>query len=249
MVGVVDIPVLDVAYNDGLAILDAANVSLSADTTIVTSTTENVIADLPGVNPDNVIMAGAHLDSVLEGPGVQDNGSGSAVILAIALAMGNNKKYTPQNTVRFAWWGAEESGLIGSEEYIFNPDFGITQEEYDALAGYINFDMIGSPNFIYGVLPTPTSQPSTRRSSFHLVPRRWKTCSRRTTPIETSPTRTPSSRVGPTTRPSSMWGFPQAGSSPVPRASRCPSNRRSGVARRVSSTTSATTRPATPSTT
>ena len=85
------------------------------------------------------------------GPGIQDNGSGSAALLAIALELGNNKKYTPQNTLRFAWWGAEESGLIGSDNYVFNPDFGLTDEEYFALASYLNFDMVGSPNFIYGV--------------------------------------------------------------------------------------------------
>ena len=96
-------------------------------------------------------MFGAHLDSVQAGPGVQDNGTGSATILTVALQLANNKKYTPQNTLRFAWWGAEESGLIGSNEYVFNPDFGLTDEEYNALALYLNFDMVGSPNFIYGV--------------------------------------------------------------------------------------------------
>jgi Zn-dependent M28 family amino/carboxypeptidase len=96
-------------------------------------------------------MAGAHLDSVQAGPGINDNGSGSAALLAIALQLGNNKKYTPQNTLRFAWWGAEESGLVGSDNYVFNPGFGLTDEEYFALASYINFDMVGSPNFIYGV--------------------------------------------------------------------------------------------------
>ena len=151
VVGVLTIPVLDTSYSDGLVVLDATTVDLAADTTIVTSTTENVVGDLPGVNPDNVVMAGAHLDSVGEGPGIQDNGSGSSAILAVALALGNNKKYTPTNSLRFAWWGAEESGLIGSEQYVFNPDFGLTQEEYDALALYLNFDMVGSPNFIYGV--------------------------------------------------------------------------------------------------
>jgi Zn-dependent M28 family amino/carboxypeptidase len=151
VVGIVDIPVLDTSYSDGLVVLDAEDVDLSADTTIVTNTTENVIADLPGNNPDNVSMAGAHLDSVQAGPGINDNGSGSAALLAIALQLGNNKKYTPQNTLRFAWWGAEESGLVGSDNYVFNPGFGLTDEEYFALASYINFDMVGSPNFIYGV--------------------------------------------------------------------------------------------------
>ncbi|WP_420450949.1 M20/M25/M40 family metallo-hydrolase [Ilumatobacter sp.] len=151
VVGVVDIPVLDVAYDDGVALLDAVDVSLSADTTIETTTTENVIADLDGVNTDNVVMAGAHLDSVLEGPGINDNGSGSAAILTVALAIAGNEKYTPQNSLRFAFWGAEESGLIGSTEYIFNPEFGISDEDYEALALYLNFDMVGSPNFVYGV--------------------------------------------------------------------------------------------------
>jgi Zn-dependent M28 family amino/carboxypeptidase len=151
VVGVLTIPVLDTSYSDGLVVLAGTTVDLAADTTIITNTTENVVADLPGNNPDNVAMAGAHLDSVQAGPGIQDNGSGSAALLTVALALGNNKKFTPQNTLRFAWWGAEESGLIGSTEYIFNPDFGITDEEYDALSSYLNFDMVGSPNFIYGV--------------------------------------------------------------------------------------------------
>ncbi len=151
VVGVVDIPVLDTSYDDGVALIDATGVSLSAETIIDTRTTQNVISDLEGVNTDNVVMAGAHLDSVQEGAGIQDNGTGSATILTTALALGNNKKYTPQNSLRFAWWGAEESGLIGSTEYIFNPEFGISDEDYEKLALYLNFDMVGSPNFVYGV--------------------------------------------------------------------------------------------------
>ncbi len=166
VVGNLTIPVLDTSYSDGLAILAGTTVDLAADTTIVTNTTENVIGDLPGVNPDNVAMFGAHLDSRSEGAGTQDNGSGSGGLLAIAEVLGHNKKYTPQNTLRFAWWGAEESGLIGSNQYVFNPDFGLTQEEYDALALYLNFDMVASPNYIYGVydadestFPAPVAVP------------------------------------------------------------------------------------------
>lgn len=149
-VGVV--AVLDISYSDGEAIaLGAGPVDMAADTTIVTNTTENVIARMDGVNTDNVVMAGAHLDSVGAGPGIQDNGSGSSTLLTVALALGNNKKYTPQNSLHFGWWGAEESGLLGSTEFIFNPEFGITDEEYFALSSYLNFDMVASPNFIYGV--------------------------------------------------------------------------------------------------
>ncbi len=147
----ITIPVLDTSYSDGLVVLAATTVDVFVDATTTETTTENIIADLPGVNPDNVVMAGAHLDSVPGGPGIQDNGSGSAALLTVALQLANNKQYTPQNSLRFAWWGAEEAGLIGSTEYIFNPDFGITDEEYFALSSYLNFDMVSSPNFIYGV--------------------------------------------------------------------------------------------------
>ena len=152
---IVTIPVLDVSYDDGVRLSTTEGVvDMSAEGLIEETVTENVIADLPGVNTDNVVMAGAHLDSVQEGPGIQDNGSGSAAILAIALELANNRKYTPQNSLRFAWWGAEESGLIGSFEYFTNADFGLLNgdpAEIDKISSYINFDMIASPNFIYGV--------------------------------------------------------------------------------------------------
>jgi Zn-dependent M28 family amino/carboxypeptidase len=102
----------------------------------------NVLAELPGRDDGNVVMAGAHLDSVQAGPGVQDNGSGSAAILETAVQMA---KVKPRNTVRFAWWGAEESGLVGSTAYVN----GLTQEEQDDIVLYLNFDMIGSPNHVF----------------------------------------------------------------------------------------------------
>ena len=53
-------------------------------------------------------LVGSHLDSVAEGPGINDNGTGSAFNLELALQMA--KMAAPANKVRFAWWGAEESG-------------------------------------------------------------------------------------------------------------------------------------------
>ncbi len=149
------IPVLDVSYDDGVMLTETeGTVALAVDATIETVTTENVIADMEGVNTDNVVMAGAHLDSVQAGPGIQDNGSGSAAILAVALELADNKKFVPQNSLRFAWWGAEESGLIGSFEYFTNADFGllnVAPEEVGKISSYLNFDMIASPNYIFGV--------------------------------------------------------------------------------------------------
>ncbi len=119
----------------------------------------NVIAELPGTNTGNVVMAGAHLDSVTAGPGINDNGSGSAAILETALMMA---KLKPQNTLRFAWWGAEEEGLIGSTAYVDE----LSQAERDRIALYMNYDMVGSPNYIFMVydadqstFPAPAGVP------------------------------------------------------------------------------------------
>ena len=103
--------------------------------------TRNVIAETPNGDPDNVIVVGGHLDSVGVGPGINDNGSGSATILEIAeqLAAVNLR-----NKVRFIWFSAEESGLLGSEAYVAS----LPDAERDKIAAMLNFDMIGSPNFV-----------------------------------------------------------------------------------------------------
>ncbi|MEV8226413.1 M28 family metallopeptidase [Streptomyces sp. NPDC079167] len=107
----------------------------------------NLIADWPGGDPNQVLMAGSHLDSVTSGAGINDNGSGSAAVLETALAV-SRAQLTPDKHLRFAWWGAEELGLVGSKYYVNN----LAGTERSKLAGYLNFDMIGSPNpgyFVY----------------------------------------------------------------------------------------------------
>ena len=106
-----------------------------------TYTTTNVIAETTGGDPNNVIVVGAHLDSVGVGPGINDNGSGSATILEIAEQM---SKVKPRNQVRFMWFGAEESGLLGSEAYVES----LSEQEQSQIAAMLNFDMVGSPNFV-----------------------------------------------------------------------------------------------------
>ena len=103
--------------------------------------TSNVIAETTGGDPNNVIVVGAHLDSVGVGAGINDNGSGSATILEIAEQM---SKVLPRNKVRFIWFGAEESGLLGSEAYLA----GLSETERSKIAAMLNFDMVGSPNFV-----------------------------------------------------------------------------------------------------
>jgi Zn-dependent M28 family amino/carboxypeptidase len=105
--------------------------------------TANLIADTKTGRTDRVVVVGAHLDSVLEGPGINDNGSGSGQDLEIALQMAElNVK--PRNQVRFAWWGAEESGLIGSQYYVDQ----LSAKSLKKIAVNLNFDMVGSPNFV-----------------------------------------------------------------------------------------------------
>ena len=88
-----------------------------------------------------MIVVGAHLDSVGVGPGINDNGSGSATILEIAEQM---TKVKPRNKVRFMWFGAEEHGLLGSEAYVAS----LSEAERAQIAAMLNFDMVGSPNFV-----------------------------------------------------------------------------------------------------
>ena len=103
--------------------------------------TSNVIAETRNGDPDNVIVVGAHLDSVGVGPGINDNGSGSATILEIAEQVA---KVKPRNKIRFIWFGAEEHGLLGSEAYVDS----LPESERDKIAAMLNFDMVGSPNFV-----------------------------------------------------------------------------------------------------
>ncbi|MGW5050722.1 M28 family metallopeptidase [Actinokineospora sp. NPDC004072] len=109
-------------------------------------TTYNLLAETTTGRKDNVVVAGAHLDSVVAGAGINDNGTGSAALLETALRLGGSPRVN--NAVRFAWWGAEELGLVGSTRYVRSLSF---DEQLD-IALYLNFDMVGSPNgghFVY----------------------------------------------------------------------------------------------------
>jgi Peptidase family M28/PA domain len=138
------IPVVGASFDQGVALSAEGSSAFVKVLSTETRTADNVIADLPGKNADNVVMAGAHLDSVIEGPGINDNGSGTAALLETAQMMANSK---PQNTLRFAFWAGEELGLLGSTAYVQ----GLSQEERDRIALYMNYDMVGSPNYIQTV--------------------------------------------------------------------------------------------------
>ncbi len=136
------IPVVGASFADGAALAQAGSTAHIDVDPPENRPQTNVLAESPAGDPNNVIMAGAHLDSVQQGPGINDNGSGSAAILEVALQMA---KVKPVNKLRFAWWGAEEAGLVGSTAYVA----GLSEAERDQIELYLNFDMVGSPNYVF----------------------------------------------------------------------------------------------------
>ena len=138
------IPVVGASFADGEALAAAGSTARVRVDLPESRPQVNVIAELAGRTDGNVVMAGAHLDSVQAGPGINDNGSGSSALLEVAQQIA---KVKPENTLRFAWWGAEESGLLGSRAYVA----GLDQAGLDEIALYLNFDMVASPNYIFMV--------------------------------------------------------------------------------------------------
>ncbi len=141
------VPTGGVKQADGTALTALAGQQVTVDLRFHQEdrVSRNVIAQTKTGRKDNVVVAGAHLDSVPEGPGINDNGSGSAGLLETALQLGGRPKVN--NAVRFGWWGAEERGLLGSTAYVRS----LTFEQQLDIALYLNFDMIGSPNAAYFV--------------------------------------------------------------------------------------------------
>ncbi|CUR61877.1 putative Aminopeptidase Y [metagenome] len=105
-----------------------------------------VIAETRGGDRDHVVVVGAHLDSVEAGPGINDDGSGTATLLAQAEELANGR-YHLRNKVRFGWFGAEENGLVGSTYYAHN----LSQREVDKIDVMLDYDMLASPNYVRGV--------------------------------------------------------------------------------------------------
>jgi Zn-dependent M28 family amino/carboxypeptidase len=134
------------ALGEQLATTEGAEVRLAFDAHEETVDTFNLLADSRG-NANEMVVVGGHLDSVPEGPGINDNGSGTASILETALQM-SKKHLQPKNMVRFAFWSGEEDGLLGSSYYVDQ----LTEEQIAQHALNLNFDMTGSPNavrFVY----------------------------------------------------------------------------------------------------
>lgn len=108
----------------------------------VTGTTENILAETEGGRADRTVMAGAHLDSVTEGPGINDNATSAAALLQTALRLAP-LQHRVRNRVRFAWWGAEELITVGSLHYVAN----LSAQQRADIVLYLNWELLGSPNF------------------------------------------------------------------------------------------------------
>jgi Zn-dependent M28 family amino/carboxypeptidase len=139
------IPTGGISRADGaaLAAQNGAPVTLDLRSLLEERKSYNVIAETKTGRKDNVVMLGSHLDSVTEGPGINDNGSGSATLLESALQLGGSPKVN--NAVRFGFWSAEEYGLVGSTYYVNSLPF---EQQLD-ISLYLNFDMLASPNAAY----------------------------------------------------------------------------------------------------
>ncbi|WP_396909201.1 M28 family metallopeptidase [Mycolicibacterium sp.] len=150
----VKIPVVSVTKDEGTRLRNApgpTTIKLVAGVRV--EHTRNVIAQTKTGSTSDVVMVGAHLDSVPEGPGINDNGSGVAAVLETALQLGDSPQVT--NAVRFGFWGAEEEGLLGSTNYVQSLD----TEALKDIAMYLNFDMLGSPNAGYFTYDGDQSAP------------------------------------------------------------------------------------------
>ena len=161
-----DIPVIGTTFAVGRDLYSmvssgtSVHVNLAVTAHVVKTQSSNVIADTPGGRADRVVVVGAHLDSVNEGPGVNDNGSGSALLLELATQM-SKLGITPTNKVRFAWWGGEEFGLLGAEHYVST----LPKAEVKNIALNLNFDMVASPNWVRFVYDGDGSATGTKGPS------------------------------------------------------------------------------------
>ena len=120
---------------DGIAYIDAE---------VNQILTVNIIAQTTAGDPENCVMLGAHSDSVAEGPGINDDGSGTISLLEVATQL---TKFNVNNCVRFAWWAGEEEGLLGSDYYVAT----LPEKENQKIRLFMDYDMMASPNFAYQI--------------------------------------------------------------------------------------------------
>ncbi|CAF1031889.1 unnamed protein product [Didymodactylos carnosus] len=175
-------PVLSLSYSIGFQLVQAARNSAMNATVIISilvkdtppSTVANICADTPTGDVTKTILVGSHSDSVPYGSGINDNGSGSAANLALAVNLARllqTSVYLPYAyRVRFCWWAAEEMGLLGSKYHVQQAALA-TAVEGERLQDYlvnINIDMLGSPNFFFGIYDGKATQGTAAHGSIQI---------------------------------------------------------------------------------
>jgi carboxypeptidase Q len=146
-------PAVGIPQSNGQALLALLNSTtiigdLTVNAILENRTTYNVIATSKSGNPNSVLALGAHTDSVIAGPGINDDGSGVVGLLNIARALSDFSPLpSTYNSIRFGFWSGEEYGLLGSTHYVFN----LPAPELRKIKAYINADMIASPNYVYAL--------------------------------------------------------------------------------------------------
>lgn len=154
----VKIPVLSVTKSVGVQLRgQPGTTTIKLNASAQSFRARNVIAQTKTGSATDVVMAGAHLDSVPAGPGINDNGSGVAAVLETAVRLGSSPSV--HNALRFGFWGAEELGLIGSRNYVESLDLTALKN----IALYLNFDMLASPNPGYFTYDGDQSLPADAR--------------------------------------------------------------------------------------
>jgi Zn-dependent M28 family amino/carboxypeptidase len=150
----VKIPVISVTKASGERLrAEQGPTTIKLNAGVRVERTRNVIAQTKTGATSDVVMVGAHLDSVPDGPGINDNGSGVAAVLETALQLGSSPKVN--YAVRFGFWGAEELGLLGSDNYVASLDENALKD----ISLYLNFDMLASPNAGYFTIDGDLSGP------------------------------------------------------------------------------------------
>ncbi|KAJ2052656.1 hypothetical protein H4S04_001194 [Coemansia sp. S16] len=174
------VPVLSVTHSVGQLLQTAAasklRIDIETNTSIDVVKTFNVLCVGREGDSHSTVLVGSHLDSVAAGPGINDNGSGSASTLEIQLTLARIK-FKSHNRIVFAWWGAEEDGLLGSRHFArelahdwknrWTSDVGVRWED---IALDLNFDMLASPNFI-ALVHNGTDAPENARTGSQRIQR------------------------------------------------------------------------------
>jgi Zn-dependent M28 family amino/carboxypeptidase len=161
--GGIRVPVLSVTRRLG-DVLAGATVHVRVDATTSFRDADSIVAQLPGAPSSGVVMLGGHLDSVMDGPGINDNGSGAALLLEVARWVAGLEE---PPAVRFAFWAGEEQGLYGSWDYAH----ALSPAERDEIDVYLNLDMVASPNAVTFVYEASADDPPTNERVAELFER------------------------------------------------------------------------------